>query len=387
MRRTYYTSLVFGFFLSATALVHGQTPATTPPDGQAPAAATAPATPAPVDPGPLHQWGTDFTFLFDGYADANFNDPTPAFNGLAAFDVRANTAHVEMAEMTIDHAPAPVGFHLDIGFGEMFDIIHAGNRDPNAWKYFKQAYISFKPKWLGGVEIDAGEFVTSAGAEVIEPNQNFNYSRSLLFNWAIPYIHTGFRAQYGIGKHFTGTVQVVNGWNNVEPINSGKTLGFTGAYAWKKVTWNNNYYVGPEHPGTTKGWRNLYDTSIAVTQNDNLTWYLNFDYGRDKSIGPGASTWAGFAGAGRYAIGKKAAVALRAEYYDDADGFTTGLAQDVEEVTLTGEYKLTDWLMTRGEFRNDWSNKPFFVDGNKGDLSKTQPTVLLAVIAYFAPKK
>jgi len=80
---------------------------------------------------------------------------------------------------------------------------------------------------------------------------------------------------------------VVNGWNNVEPINSGKTYGFTGAYAWKKVTWNHNYYVGPEHPGTTRGWRNLYDTSIAVNQTDNLSWYLNFDYGRDKNIGAG----------------------------------------------------------------------------------------------------
>ena len=73
----------------------------------------------------------------------------------------------------------------------MFDIIHAGNRDPNAWKYFKQAYISFKPKWLHGIEIDAGEFVTSAGAEVIETNQNFNYSRSLLFTWAIPLLPHG----------------------------------------------------------------------------------------------------------------------------------------------------------------------------------------------------
>jgi hypothetical protein len=319
--------------------------------------------------------------------DTNFNNPYDGFNGLRAFDVRADTAHVNMVELSIDHAPAPVGFHLDVGFGEMFDIIHAGNRDPNAWKYFKQAYISFKPKWLHGIEIDAGEFVTSAGAEVIETNQNFNYSRSLLFTWAIPFSHTGIRAQYAVGKHFTGSVQVVNGWNNVEPINSGKTLGFTGAYAWKKVTWSNNYYVGPEHPGTTKGWRNLYDTSIAVNQTDNFTWYLNYDYGRDKSVGPGASTWSGVAAAGRYAVGKKAAVAGRVEYYDDVNGFTTGLAQTVKEFTITGEYKLTDWLMTRGEFRTDWSNKPFFEQGTPGIMSKTQSTLLLGMIAYFAPKK
>lgn len=389
MRGKYYTSLVLGMVLGLAGVVHAQTdenPTTgqTPPPAQP--AASAPA-PAPVDPGPLHQWGTDFSFMFDGYVDKNFNNPPSGFNGLRNFDVRSNTAHVNMGMITIDHAPAPIGFHLDVGFGETFNIIHAGNRDPDAWHYFKQAYVSIKPKSLHGIEIDAGEFVTSAGAEVIETNQNYNYSRSLLFAWAIPYSHTGFRVQYALGSHFTGSVQVVNGWNNVEPINSGKTLGFTGAYAWKKVTWNHNYYVGPEHPGTTKGWRNLYDTSVAVNQTDKLSYYINFDYGRDKNVGPGASSWVGLGGAVRYAVTKKTAVASRLEFFDDKQGFSTGAAQVVKEYTLTGEYKLTDWLMTRGEFRVDWSDKPFFEKNNQPAGAKTQPTLLFGLIAYLAPKK
>jgi hypothetical protein len=392
MRATYCNIFAVSFLLGGAVVCQAQTPATPPADqtpaaGAPAAAAPAAATPAPVDPGPLHQWGTDFTFLFDGYVDKNFNNPPSGFNDLRNFDVRSNEMHLNMAEITIDHAPAPLGFHLDVGFGETFDIIHAGNRDPNAWKYFKQAYVDLKPKSWKGVEIDVGEFVTSAGAEVIETNQNFNYSRSLLFAWAIPYSHTGVRVQYALGSHFTGSVQVVNGWNNVEPINSGKTYGVTGAYAWKKVTWNNNYYVGPEHYGTTQGWRNLYDTSVAVNQTDNFSWYLNFDYGRDKNIGAGASTWNGLAGAARYAIGKKFALAGRIEYFDDVNGASTGLAQNVKEVTLTSEYKITDWLMTRGEFRTDWSDKPFFEKAGVPGGAKTQPTVLLGFIAYFAPKK
>ena len=325
--------------------------------------------------------------MFDGYVGKNFNDPPSGFNGLRAFDGRSDTLHVNMGMITIDHAPDPVGFHLDVGFGEMFDTIHAGNRDPDAWKYFKQAYVDFKPKSWHGVELDAGEFVSSAGAEVIETNQNFNYSRSLLFVFAVPYVHTGFRLQYPAGSHFTGSFQVVNGWNNVEPINRGKTYGFTGAYAWKKVAWNNNYYVGPDHPGTTKGWRNLYDTSVVGNPTDNLSWYLNFDYGRDKNIGSGASQWTGLAGAARYAIGKKYAVAGRVEIFNDKNGLLTGTAQTVKEFTLTGEYKLTGWLMTRAEFRTDLSNHPFFEKQNQPNGSKTQPTALLGLIAYIAPKK
>src|SRR5205823_1138365 len=78
-----------------------------------------------------------------------------------------------------------------------------------------------------GLQLDFGKFVTSAGAEVIESHSNWNYSRSLLFAWAIPYYHFGLRATETKG-HFAGGFQVVNGWNNVEDNNSGKTLGFVG---------------------------------------------------------------------------------------------------------------------------------------------------------------
>ena len=380
MRGKCLATLVAGLLWGGAFTARAQSP-DSPPAAQTPAASSPPAY------SPLRQWGTYFSFLFDGYIDKNFNDPSSGFNGLRNFDVRSDSPHVSLGMITIDHAPDPVGFQLDVGFGEMFDIIHEGNRDPDAWKYFKQAYLSVKPKSWHGVELDAGEFVTSAGAEVIETNQNWNYSRSLLFVYAIPYSHTGFRLLYPVDSHFTGSFQVVNGWNNVEPLNSGKTFGFTGAYAWKKVTWNNNYYVGPDHRGTTKGWRTLYDTNVVVNQTDNFSWYLNFDYGRDKNIGAGASQWTGLAGAARYAIGKNYAIATRLEFFNDMDGFTTGTRQDVREFTLTGEYKVTGWLMTRAEFRNDWSDKPFFEKSGQPNGAKTQPTVLLGLIAYIAPKK
>ncbi len=339
----------------------------------------------PAPSSPLTHWGADFTFMFDGYTDRNFNRPTSGWNQLRNFDMRADTAHFNMGMVTINHAPAPLGFHLDVGFGQIFDTIHSTDKAPDQLKYFKQAYVSLKPKSWRGVELDAGEFVTSAGAEVIETNQNWNYSRSLLFTWAIPYYHFGIRTSFPAGPHFTGGVQVVQGWNNIKDNNSGKTVGLTGTYAWKRVTWTNVYYVGPEKDHTNKGLRHLYDTTVLVSATRNLSYYINFDYGREKNIGQGAQRWTGIAGAARYAIGKKYAVAARAEFYDDADGFMTGTAQQLKEATLTGEYKITPWLLSRVEFRNDWSNQPFFQEDNGN--AKSQPTVLAGLVVYFAPKK
>ncbi|MBZ5594639.1 MAG: porin [Acidobacteriia bacterium] len=389
MRKSRISFVIAGAVVLTGAVFAQQSSTDSAPAAQAPAEQTpAPQTPAPAaaaSKSPLTQWGTDFSFMFDGYVDANFNHPDSGLNQLRNFDMRSDTAHVNMGMITIDHGPAPVGFHLDVGFGQTFDVIHASDRAPEELKYFKQAYVSFKPKSWHGLEVDAGEFVTSAGAEVIETNQNWNYSRSLLFAWAIPYYHFGIRSSFPIGPHFTGGVQLVQGWNNVYDNNSGKTVGLTGAYAWKKVTWTNVYYGGPEKSHTNTGMRNLYDTTVLVNATDNLSYYVNFDYGRDKNIGSGSQKWTGIAGAARYAFKKKYAVAGRLEWFDDMNGFSTGTAQSVKEFTLTGEYKVNGWLMSRLEFRDDWSNQPFFQ--NNGGTSKNQPTVLLGLVAFIAPKK
>jgi hypothetical protein len=382
MRKICATTLAAASLLAGIAIA--QTPA--PPDAAAPQTQNAPAaaTAAPA-PSPFTHWGTDFSFLFDGYVDKNFNNPASGFNGLRNFDMRSNTAHFNMGMITIDHAPAPVGFHLDVGFGQVFSVTHSFDRAPEGLKYFKQAYVSLKPKAWHGLQIDAGEFVTSAGAEVIESNLNWNYSRSILFAWAIPYYHFGVRAQFPVGQHFTGGVQLVQGWNNVYDNNSGKTVGLTGAYAWKKVTWSNVYYVGPEKAHTNTGIRHLYDTTVLVNATDKLSCYINFDYGRDKNIGAGTSQWTGIAGAARYAIGRKYALAARLEWFNDMDGFSTGTVQQVKEFTLTGEYKLSSWLMSRLEFRNDWSNQRFFETSD--GFARSQPTILLGMVAFFGPKR
>jgi hypothetical protein len=145
------------------------------------------------------------------------------------------------------------------------------------------------------------------------------------------------------------------------------------------------YYVGPEKAHTNSGKRQLYDTTVLVAPNSTLTFYINGDYGRDKRAGEGADQWIGLAGAARVALGRNYAIAGRLEIFNDMDGFSTGVAQTVKEGTLTFEYRPTSWLMSRAEFRKDWSNQSFF---EKGDgFRKSQTTALLGLVAYFGPKR
>lgn len=371
------------------ALMTAQAQTTPPAQDQKPAEGQAPA-PAPARPEPP-VWSVgpiDFSGLVDVYADLNPNHPASGYNAGRNFDVKANQFSLNMAKLSLEHAPDPVGFRVDFGFGRAFDIIHASEpRDtPSIMRNVEQAFVSLKPPKAKGFQVDIGKFVTSAGAEVIETMSNWNYSRSLLFAWAIPYYHFGIRTAMPIGAHFTGGFQVVNGWNNVEDNNSGKTIGLTGTLGGKKVTWSNVYYGGPENAGTSKGWRQLYDTNLLLTPSDAFNAYINYDYGENKFPGPGKTHWSGIAAAAKMTKGKFSLIP-RVEWFDDADGFSTGTAQKLKEFTLTGEMKMKEGLLTRLEYRHDWSDKAFFDRGNEPGSSKTQDTLLIGFVAFFGPKR
>lgn len=364
--------------------------------GQAPAPAPAPAPAAAPAPAPWSVGPIDFSGLVDGYYTFNFNHPASQTNGLYNFDTKANQFSLNMAKLSMSHGADPIGFQVDFGFGKAFDMINGGEPALGT-KNIEQAFVSWKPKGKdSGLQLDFGKFVTSAGAEVIESNANWNYSRSLLFSWAIPYYHFGFRATETKG-HFTGGFQLVNGWNNVEDNNSGKTLGFVGNITTKKVSWMNNFYTGPENPTTNTGWRNLYDTTVLFTPADKFNAYVNFDYGQNKSGSGTTETtakWYGVAFAGKLQLNDKNAITPRYEWFKDRDGFSTGLfcvagkeCEALQEFTFTYEYKWTKGLLARLEYRRDWSGQKqpvLFQRGSTG-ASDHQDTLALGIVAFFGP--
>lgn len=327
--------------------------------------------------------------MVDGYYSFSDNHSASGINQLYNFDDKTNQADLNFLKLTVSHDPDPVGFRLDLGYGRTLEIIHPpGSTDPDFFRYVEQAYVSLKPKGWKGFEADFGDFVTSAGAEVIESKDNWNYSRSLLFALAIPYYHFGLRTSMPIGSSLNVGVQVVNGWNEVVNPYGGnmKTVGITGALTRKKYTWSNNYYIGPQYTATNNRNRALYDTTLLLTPNDKVNAYLNFDYGQQRRLISGLDHWVGFAGAVHVQLTKRFAISPRAEYYDDATGFTTGTVQKLHEETVTGEYKMLDGLLGRLEFRRDASNMPYFDHGAQPAVSKSQTTLSVGMIAFFPVK-
>jgi hypothetical protein len=356
---------------------------------QAPAPAAAPAAAPTWSVGPM-----DISGLIDGYYSFNYNRPSSLANGQANdlynFNDKTDQFNLAEARLTLNHDPDPVGAHVDLFYGRTNTLVNGGSHDQG--DYIEQAFMSLKPPKAKGLELDFGKFVTSAGAEVIESKDNWNYSRSILFAWAIPYFHFGLRGSMPVSKTDTFGVQVVNGWNNVTANNGGVTIGLTNALVKPKYTWNANYYGGPSNANSQNGYRNLFDTTLLLTPTAKFNAYINYDYGqnRDSSLAKGGdgalNHWQGVAFAARQQMTGTQALAGRYEYFRDPQGYSTGAAQHLQEFTATYEYKWAEGLESRIEYRRDWSNVAYF---HKGDANfvDSQSTLSAGFVAFFGPKR
>lgn len=370
---------------------------------QNPAPSTAPPSTAPSPPvatpaGPGSVWsvgGIDLSGFLDGYYSYNANRPSNAANGQTNdfynFNDKTDQFTLSAAKLTVNHDPDPVGVHVDLLWGRTNVLIHSVS-DKSTDNYVEQAYISTKPPKTHSTDIDIGQFVTSAGAEVIEAKDDWNYSRSILFAYAIPYYHFGVRTSTPVTSTWTAGVQVVNGWNNVVDNNGGVTIGLTSALTKPKFGWAFNYYTGPENTDTQKGYRNLIDTTVTLTPSAKFSAYVNYDYLQNHSpavfdVSPAASEHLqGIAFAAHGAVTGKSSLTGRFEYFDDNEGFGTGTAQNMKEFTGTYEYNWAAGLLSRIEYRHDWSDQAVY---HKGDskMVKSESTLTAAFIAFFGPKR
>ena len=184
----------------------------------APAAAPGAAPPGPSLAGLLGP--TTLSGFVDVYYGQNFNNPSSQTNGFRFFDGATNQFGLNLLELVVDKAPeatnSRTGYHVALGFGQAINTVNGS--EPKAGlgfdQYLKEAYFSYLAPVGKGLQVDVGKFVTPAGGEVIETKDNWNYSRGLLFTWAIPYYHFGMRAKYVFNDKYSLTGFFVNDdWN------------------------------------------------------------------------------------------------------------------------------------------------------------------------------
>ena len=333
---------------------------------------------------------TSLSGFVDMYYNYNSNQPASRTSSFRSFDAASNQFALNLIELVVDKTPevtnSRTGYHIALRFGQAMNAVNGS--DPGGLgfaQYLKEAYFSYLAPVGKGLQIDAGKFVTPHGAEVIETKDDLNYSRGLLFSYAIPYFHYGLRAKYAFNDKYSISGFLVNGWNGVIDNNTGKTYGI--GFGWnptKRISFTQNYMAGPEQVNNNSNWRQLWDTVVSYTPTSRLSFTLNTDYGRGDRM-PGVAHpvfWTGAAGYVKYAFNEKYALVTRYEYYDDHDGFTTGTAQHFNGVTATFQRMIAGHILSRLEYRRDMSNAPTFLKGD-GLPVTAQNTVTAGLVFMF----
>jgi hypothetical protein len=359
--------------------------------------ADAAATPAPT---PVVSVGglvdTYISTLFGGGAGTG----APIGNAIYNFDTAVNSYTLSLAEVSATAKMGEGSAHMTFAYGSTTSFLGL------PYSNLLQAYVEWS---TGNLTVDAGQFVTHMGQEVIESKSNWNYSRSLLFSYAIPYFHTGFRATYAFDPKFSAGAYVYDGWNSgfASDVSGGKTLGwmlmgvpdpsFTIMFngIWGSLPSPLVYPSGV----LSSAKRVVLEANGTWNATDKLSLAFDFNYGSDDSpaVGFNGDVWGGLALYARYQAVSDWAFALRAEGYQDQNSTTLpgyvsaatggGIGTAVGgvslmEETLTVEHTISTNLVCRLEGRLDTSANltgtaaaPLIYNGQNNQVSATLGTV------------
>jgi hypothetical protein len=353
--------------LGAAAPTFAQAPAPGPTPSPAPE-----ATPAPP-PEPKVQVG-GWVDVYYGY---NFNGTDPV---LRSYDVQHDAFSLSAAEVNFAMVPTAesrIGFRTDLWFGksaELTALFEPEVEGTEIYQNIQQAYVSVL---AGTVQIDAGKFVTPIGAEVIEAQDNWNYTRSTLFGYAIPFYHLGVRATVPVTDKLSLAGYLVNGWNNASDVDGLKTLAVGATLKpTGSLTWIANYMVGKEAEDLDT--RNLFDTTLTLAATSKLSFMGNFDYGKEGDV-----EWWGIAAYAKLQATPSWAVAARYEYLDDTKGGFMTFGTTAQTITVTSDHTIAGALKARLEYRTDFADEDIF-ETDDGSLKGSQTTLTVGVVYSFS---
>jgi hypothetical protein len=327
----------------------------------APAAAAAPAKPAlPSVSDLLDASGITAT----GYVSGTFSYQTYSASDGAVAPPDYNSFELQQAGFTLAKQPMT-------GFGGLVNVIAGQNIYTANYSYagpsvtstqfqLAQAYAQYAN---GAWTVIGGKFTTLAGAEVLASPGNTNITRSLLYSYE-PVTHTGVRVTYAASDKLSLIIGVNNGWIYSDEIAAGSDKTLEAGVAWtpsKTLAWTLQGYFGRDvNFAHVTANHTLLDTVLTWNATSALTVVGSVDWGSVDDafgVGTGSASWTGVAGYLNYQLNDQWRVSLRGEYFDDADGYLTGigptLKKTLDEGTLTFGYDPTKNFELRLEGRYD----------------------------------
>src|SRR5438045_3334860 len=278
-------------------------------------------------------------FKISGWIDSGitFNPASPRDNQNFGrfFDDRTNEPMLNQLVINFERALAPQpgefdwGFKLQFMYGSDARFIHSLGlfSDTAATSILQpdlvEAYLNlhFPIITEGGLDLKLGKFVTLEGAETIDPHTNFFYSHTYIFNFGIPFNHTGALATWHATSHLNLVAGLTRGVNTSIDDNN-DSVAFDGGIGLdlneSKLVISAATHIGPETPNNNHDPRYLSTITTTWKITDKLTSITDLNYAYDA--GADAAAY-GAAQYFTYTINSWLTAGIRGEVFRDDQGF------------------------------------------------------------------
>jgi hypothetical protein len=341
-------------------------------------------------------------FLDTDQPNSHLDQPTFVdFPGLYSNHVLLDQLDVTLSK-TIDSTKKwDWGFTFENGYGTDDSFIHSAgmldNRPPNDPQNqydIPQANVELLVPLGTGLTLEGGKFLTFLSNEVINPTGNAFFTHSYNFTFGVPLTNTGVTGSYTfpkllMGNDLTVTAGITEGWNQSLRDNNG-SIDFAGqakSAFTSALSWVFNIEVGPQalvEPRDAPQNHSNYETDLEYILTDKLSSeltltgdFLYADFPNEAFNG--SAQWYGVCGYAGYAFNSMFTFNLRAEWYRDQGGFTTGFQANYYEFTGGVQIKplpndnIFQFLQIRPEIREDLSDQRVYNlshAGAAGDYSQ-----------------
>ncbi|SEG01609.1 Putative beta-barrel porin-2, OmpL-like. bbp2 [Bryocella elongata] len=368
--------------------------------------------------------GSTINLLIDTYIGYNANQSVGRVNYLHAYDVLDDVYGINQADVMYELLPdlaagRRYGLRLDLQYGQATATLQgspANEGRPDLWRNLFQAYGRYVIPAGKGVTVDVGKWASSLGYEGNYSKDQMQYSRAFFFNF-LPFYHAGLRANYAFNDKLSVNYWMVNGTNQTEPTNSFKDELFGFSYSpTRKISWTSNYYLGQENPDSVastsctlpvqpglcytpinpapNGRTHIIDNYVAFQATPKLLLVGEGDYfisRKWRNAGPGESAAPshvdGGAAYAQYQFDPRASLAIRGEYLSDRNGLFSNASQALKEATIAYKYNFADGFVGFLEYRRDWSNTKYFLQGPNNTPSNHQDVVTLGMVWSYGGKQ
>jgi hypothetical protein len=310
-------------------------------------------------PSKTDQWQDAVTFglQIEGGIIGNAASPANGINFGQAFTDKSNDFQLNQILATIGRPLDPKATGYDFGF--KLQALAGTDARYTRWTFFGrgqsgtrfqgdivEANVLLHTPWLteGGIDFKAGMYSTPMGAETIDASTNSFYSKSYIFNFGLPYKHTGLLATW----HVTGLLDlyagVDTGVNTTVGVGTGDNNGAAAFMAGVGLNLKGGdltilalTHIGPENPSTGPGAvqdankfnREIADIVVTWKATGSLTLITELNYIHDDnpnittangSPANGASAW-GIAQYFGYSLNDQVTLNARAEVFYDSKNF------------------------------------------------------------------